>query len=158
MEPLQLGILSSSLLEQRASEASRLLGTLSPTPTSTPQSCLLWATCIPPNLRGRGQHTSPSPRVIQAPGSVLKLNPYPHPCLEREATVRNLTRISSRGERLPEGEEGRKKKPGAWDGCVSFTCAHSHLCERTSIAVGSPLQTSGAGGPLPQSLAWSMRK
>ena len=112
MEPLQLGILSSSLLEQRASEASRLLGTLSPTPTSTPQSCLLWATCIPPNLRGRGQHTSPSPRVIQAPGSVLKLNPYPHPCLEREATVRNLTRISSRGKGFRKERRGERRSRG----------------------------------------------
>lgn len=149
MEPLQLGTLSSSLLEQRASEASQLLGTLTPTPTSTPQSCLLWATCIHPNLRGRGQHTSPSPRVIQAPGSALKLNPHPHPCLEREATVRNLTRIASRGERLPEGEEGRKKKPGAWDGCVSVTCAHSHLCERTSIAAGFPTADFGCWGAAP---------
>lgn len=70
MEPLQLGTLSSSLLEQRASEVSRLLGTLSPTPTSTPQSCLLWATCITPNLRGRGStplHPPESSRPLVLP-------------------------------------------------------------------------------------------
>lgn len=66
MEPLQLGTLSSSLLEQRASEAPRLLGTLSPSPTSTPQSCLLWATCIPPNLGcGGGGISTP----LHLPGS-----------------------------------------------------------------------------------------
>lgn len=70
MEPLQLGTLSSSLLEQRASEAPRLLGTLSPSPTSTPQSCLLWATCIPPNPRGVGStplHPPESSRPLVLP-------------------------------------------------------------------------------------------
>lgn len=128
MEPLQLGTLSSSLLEQRASEASQLLGTLTPTPTSTPQSCLLWATCIHPNLRGRGQHTSPSPRVIQAPGSALKLNPHPHPCLEREATVRNLTRIASRGGKA-SGRRGGEKEEARGLGWLRLC----HLCALSPV-------------------------
>lgn len=64
MEPLQLGTLSPSFLEQRAPEAPQLLGILSPTPPRTPQSPLLWATHVPPpeqGLGGGGPSTPPHP-------------------------------------------------------------------------------------------------
>lgn len=71
--------------------------------------------------------------------------------------MRNRTRISSGGKGFRKERRGERRSGGAWDGCVSVTCEHSHLCERTSIGQGSPLQTSGAGGRFPQSLAWSPR-
>lgn len=63
------------------------------------QSSVLWATPGPPTdtlEQGLGEGrplTSPSPRVIQAPGSAIQQDPHSHLCLQREATERNLTQI-----------------------------------------------------------------
>lgn len=99
MEPPQLGTLSPSFLQQCAHEAPQLSGTLPSTTFPTkPQSSLLWATTAtpPPHARtgsegGETHHTSPFPRVMEAPGSAIKQDPHSHLCLQREATVRSLT-------------------------------------------------------------------
>lgn len=75
MEPLQLepsapASWSNVLLRSRGQEPCHLL------PTSTPQSCLLWATCITPTQGGGAAHLSipqshpgPEPVFLKIPTS-----------------------------------------------------------------------------------------
>ena len=120
MEPLQLGTLSPSFLEQRAPEAPQLLGILSPTPPHAHPKAPCSGPHTSPHLsRGWGEEAPAHLPIPQGhPGSWL--------CPKTRSTLPSLPQEGghseesypnpSPGKRLPEGEDGRKQKPGAWVG------------------------------------------